>query len=92
MTPPPKFTPKNNLFGLETQTLTRKKEETKDKVLEEIDEKKKNELPDPPKLELYDGLANVLGPEAEDILEDNFINSKKPEDDVLENIKEEYGF
>ena len=89
MTPPPKFTPKNNLFGLET--LTRKKEETKDKVLEEIDEKKK-ELPDPPKLELYDGLANVLGPEAEDILEDNFINSKKPEDDVLENIKEEYSF
>ena len=54
--------------------------------------KKKNELPDPPKLELFDGLANVLGPEAEDILEDNFINSKKPEDDVLENIKEEYGF
>ena len=54
--------------------------------------KKKNELPDPSKLELGDGLANVLGPEAEDILEDNFINSKKLEDDALENIKEKYGF
>ena len=92
MTPPPKFTPKNNLFGLETQTLTRKKEETKDKVLEEIDEKKKKELPDPSKLEPGDGLANVLGPEAEDILEDNFINSKKLEDDALKNVNEEYGF
>ena len=54
--------------------------------------KKKKELPDPSKLEPGDGLANVLGPEAEDILEDNFINSKKLEDDALKNINEEYGF
>ena len=91
MTPPPKFTAPNNLFGSQTETLTREKEETKDKVLEEIDEKI-YELRDPPKLELGDGLANVLSAEAEDILEDNFINSKKLEDDALENKKEEYGF
>ena len=91
MTPPPKFTETNNLFGSQTETLTREKEETKDKVLEEIDEKI-YELRDPPKLELGDGLANVLSAEAEDILEDNFINSKKLEDDALENKKEEYGF
>ena len=91
MTPPPKFTETNNLFGSQTETLTREKEETKDKVLEEIDEKI-YELRDPPKLELGHGLANVLSAEAEDILEDNFINSKKLEDDALENKKEEYGF
>ena len=44
-------------------------------MLEETDEKI-YELADPPKLELGDGLANVLGAEAEDILEDNFVNSK----------------
>ena len=43
-------------------------------------------------LELGDGLENVLGAEAEDILEDNFVYSKKLEDDALENIKEEDGF
>ena len=91
MTPPPKFIATNNLFGSQTETLTSEKEETKDKGLEEIDEKN-FELRDPPELELGDGLANVLGAEAEDILEDKFINSKKLEDDVLENKKEEYGF
>ena len=62
-------TPTNNLFGSQTQTLMKEKEEgIKDKVLEEIDDKI-YEIPDlPPKLELGDGLANVLGPEAEDIL------------------------
>ena len=64
----------NNLSSSQTQTLTReKKEETKHKVLEEIDEKI-YELPDPPKLEVGDGLTNVLGAEAGNILEDNFIN------------------
>ena len=88
---PGKFTPANNLFGSQTQTLTREKEETKDKVLEEIDEKI-HEIPDLPKLELGNGLINVLGAEAKDILEDKFVNSKKLEDDALENIKEGYGF
>ena len=41
-------------------------------------------------LELGNGLENVLGAEAEDILEDNFV--KKLEDDALENIKKEDGF
>ena len=58
MTPPPKFTAPDNLFGSQTETLTREKEETKDKVLEEIDEKI-YELRDPPKLEQGDGLAKV---------------------------------
>ena len=59
-------------------------------MLEETGEKI-YELLDPPKLELGDGLANVPGAEAEDILEDNFVNSKKREDAALQNIKE-YGF
>ena len=32
------------------------------------------------------------GTEAEDILEDKYLNSKKLEDKTLENIKEEYNF
>ena len=44
---------------------------------------------DPSKLELGDGLANILGP---DILDEGFINKKELEDEVLENIKEQYGF
>ena len=75
MTPPLKFTPINSLLGSQTQTLTRGKEETKDKVLEQLDEKM-YKLPDPPKFELGDGLANVLSAEAECILGDSFINSK----------------
>ena len=51
------------------------------------------ELPDdPPKLELGDGLINVLGTEADDILDEKFVNKKKQEDEALENFKEEYGF
>ena len=89
--PPGKFTPANNLFGSQTQTLTREKEETKDKVLEEIDEKI-HEIPDLPKLEQGNGLVSHLGAEAKDILEGKLVNSKKLEDDALENIKEGHGF
>ena len=89
--PPGKFTPANNLFGSQTQTLTREKEETKDKVLEEIDEKI-HDIPDLPKLELGNGLVSHLGAEAKDILEGKLVNSKKLEDDALENIKEGHGF
>ena len=80
-----------DLFG--SQVLTKAKEEkTKDnKILGEIDDKI-YEIPDLPKLELGDDLANILGTEAEDILKENFVNSKKLEDEALENIKEEYGF
>ena len=86
------FPSTDSLFGSETQTLTReKKEETKDKVLEEIDDKI-YKIPDLPKLELGDALANLLGPEAEDILKEEFVNSKKLEDETLENIQEEYNF
>ena len=60
-------------------------------MLVEIDHKI-YEIPDLPELELIDSLANILGAEAEDILKENFVNSKKLEDEALENIKEEYGF
>ena len=90
MAPPPKFRATNNLFGSQTQTLSREKEETEDNVLEEIDEKM-YEIQDLLKRELGDGLANVLGAETDDISKDKFVNSKKFEDDALENIKEEYG-
>ena len=60
-------------------------------MLEEIDGKI-YEIPDLPKPELGDGLANILGAEAEDIFKENFVNSKKLEDEALENITEEYGF
>ena len=46
-------------------------------------------LNDPPKLELGDTLENLLGPETEDVLDEKFINKKQPEDEALENIKEE---
>ena len=51
------------------------------------------ELPDdPPKLELGDGLANILGPEGEEILVEGFVNKKELENGLPENIKEEYDF
>ena len=86
------FTLSNNLYGSQTQTLTREKEEIKNAVQKELDDKI-YELPDdPPKLELGDVLANILGPGAEDILNERFVNEKKLKDEFLENIKEEYGF
>ena len=54
------FPSTDSLF--DSQVLTKEKEETKDKVLEEIDDKI-NEIPDLPKHELGDGLANILGAE-----------------------------
>ena len=50
------------------------------------------ELPDPPKLELGYSLLNTLCVEADDILDQEFINIKQQEDEVLEKIKEEYDF
>ena len=77
--------PSTDLFS--SQVLTKEKEEeTKDKVLEETDDKI-HEIPDLPKLELGDSLANILGAEAEDILKENFVNSKRLEDEALENTK-----
>ena len=53
-----------------------KKEEEKEKVLDEIDDKI-YELPDLPNLGLGDYLLNTLGAEAEAILEDIFVTSKE---------------
>ena len=82
--------PGNNIFGSQVQELVRE-EKPKSRLLKEIDEKIL-ELPDPPKIELGDVLARMLGTEAENILEDKYLNSKELEDKTFENIKEEYNF
>ena len=72
--------------------MTKKeKKEQKKKKIDEID----NEIyesPHLPKLEVGDGLLNTLGAEAEDILEDQFVNPKELEEKKIEQIKEEYNF
>ena len=82
-----------NIFG-QKQTLTREKEwekVTQGSVQQELDDAI-YELPDPPKLELDDGLLNLLDVEANDILEQKFFNKKKQEDAVLKQIKKDYNF
>ena len=44
-------------------------------MLEEIDDKI-YEIIDFPKLELGDGLTNIVGAETKDILKENFVNPK----------------
>ena len=61
----------------QTQTLTQKKDKTKNK--EEVGANKIYKLPEIPKLELGDRLANVLGTEGEEILEDDFLQAKELE-------------
>ena len=82
--------PSNNLYGSQAQTLSKKQE--KQNIQKELNDKI-YELPDdPPKFELGDGFINVLGEEADDILDEKFANKKKQEDESLENFKEEYNF
>ena len=50
------------------------------------------ELLDLPKLELGDGLLNLLAVQADDSLEQKFVNKKQWEDAALEQIKEDYNF
>ena len=79
-----------NLFGSQTQTFTSEKEKVvNENVQKELDDTI-HELPDPPKLELGDGLLNTLRVKADDILDQEFVNKKQQEDEVLEQIKEEY--
>ena len=59
LTPPPEFPSADHLFGSHVMTKE-KKEEEKEKIIDEIDNKI-YELPDLPKLELGDGLLNTLG-------------------------------
>ena len=70
--------------------MTKEKKE-KEKIIDEIDNKI-YELPDLPKLELGYGLLNTLDVEAEDILDDQFVNPKQLEEKTIEQIKEEYNF
>ena len=66
----------NNLYSSLAQTLKRENEEIQNTIQEELDDKI-YELPyDIPKLELGDGLTNVLGPVAEDILDERLVNKK----------------
>ena len=68
-------------FDSQTQTLTREKEKEKvaqDSVQKELDDTI-YELPDPARLELGDGLLNSLGVEADDILEEKYVNKKQEE-------------
>ena len=76
---PPAFTTSNNLHGSQPQTA-REKEEIKNAVQKEFDNKIYELTNDPLQLELGDGLANTLGPEAEDILVEGFLNKKELED------------
>ena len=50
------------------------------------------ELPDPPTLELGDGLLDLLGVEVNYVLDKQFVNEKEEEDAVFEQIKEDYDF
>ena len=49
-------------------------------------------MPDPPRSELGDGLLNVLGAEADDTLDKQFVNKKEQEDAVLEQLKDQHNF
>ena len=73
-------------------TNIKQKTRKKNNIQKELDDKI-YELPDdPPKLELGDGLINVLGAQPDDILDGKFVNKKKQEDEARKNFKEEYGF
>ena len=87
--PPPPFLPTDHFFWVSCND--KRKKEEKEKIIDEIDDNI-YELPDLPKLELGDGLLNTLGAEAEDILDDQFINSKELEEKTIEQIKEEFNF
>ena len=78
------------MFGSQTATLTRQKENVapKDDVSIQIDDSI-YKLPDQNHLELGDGFINVLGVEANDLLDSNFI-TKQEENVALEQIKQDY--
>ena len=68
-----------NIFGSQTETLTREKDQEKvvqDSVQQELGDTI-YQLPNPPKLELGDGFLNLLGVEADDILEQNILIKNK---------------
>ena len=70
------MTPTNNLYSSLAQTLKRENEEIQNTIQEELDDKIYELSDDIPKLELGDGLTNVLGPVAEDILDERLVNKK----------------
>ena len=76
------------VFGSQTQVLERENKKVQDSVQKELDNTN-YELPDPPKLELGDSLLNSLGFQADDILDQKFINKKQQEDAFLEQIKKD---
>ena len=77
------------IYLVHRQTLTREKEKViRENVQKELDDTI-YELLDPPKLELGDGLLNTLGLKGDDILDQEFVNKKQQEDEVLEQIKKD---
>ena len=83
-----------HIFGSQTQALTREKQKekvAKDSVKKELDDTI-YELTDPSRLGLGDVLLNQLGVEANDILKQKYVNKKREEYAVLEQIKEDYSF
>ena len=77
-------------FGEMTMTKTETKPK-QEQVLEDID-MAVYKITKPPKIEIGDPLLSVLSTDAEEILEDDYINNKILEDKTLEQIKEEYIF
>ena len=81
------------LFGSQTATITRQKEDVgpKNDISIQIDDSI-YELPDQPDLELGDGLINTLGVEANGLLDSDFITKQEENDVILEQIKQDYNF
>lgn len=84
--------PSGNLFGFQTQTLTREREQTVQKEVQKELEDTIYEFPDPSRLELGDVVLNSLSVEADDVSDQKFVEKKQEEDTALEQIKHEYNF
>ena len=77
--------PANNVFGLQTATMTRDKLKDGNLITETIIDIDRE-------LELGDGLIQNLGVTTGDSLDTENITKKEEEDAALEQIKERYGF
>ena len=84
----------SNLFGLQTVTLTRQKQNIvapQDDISLQIDDTI-YELPEQPDLELANGLIEPMGVEANDLVDTNIITKEEENDSILEQIKQDYNF
>ena len=84
----------SNLFGSQTATLTRQKENIvapRDDISVQIDDTI-YELPEQPDLELGNGLIDAIGVEANDLLDTKIITQEEENYAILEQIKQDYNF